>query len=57
MPVTGADRRPFFGVRVSSKNDKIYRAELTGTSDHEKFSRKDIELRDGKSSAVELRFN
>ena len=57
IPVTGADRRPFFGVRISSKNDKTYRAELTGTTDSNKFSRKDIKLRDGKSSAVELRFN
>ena len=60
IPMTGQDRRPFFGVRISSKNDKIYTAKLVGlneTEDTSNFSKKEIKLKDGKSSAVELYFN
>ena len=59
IPVTGSDRRPFFGVRISNKNDSIYTAELVGLNgeDSSKFTKTEIKLKDGKSSAVELYFN
>jgi len=58
IPVTGEDRRPFFGVRLSSKENKKYEISLVSTTDdNSKFSRKDIDLKDGKSSIVELYFN
>ena len=57
--MTRADRRPFFGVRISNKKDNNYTAELIGLNgeDENLFSRRDIDLKDGKSSAVELHFN
>lgn len=59
IPMTRADRRPFFGVRISNKKDNNYTAELIGLNgeDENLFSRRDIDLKDGKSSAVELHFN
>ena len=58
IPMTGKDRRPYFAVRISNKNDEIYTAELIGMNgeDESKFSKKEIELKDGKSSAAELYF-
>lgn len=58
IPVTGQDRRSYFAVRISNKNDEIYTAELIGMNgeDESKFSKKEIELKDGKSSATELYF-
>ena len=59
IPMTSQDKRPYFGVRISNKNDEIYTAELVGMNgeDESKFTKKEIRLRDGKSSAVELYFN
>ena len=58
IPVTGKDLRPYFGIRISNKKNEIYTAELVGLNgeDESKFSKKYIELKDGKSSAVELYF-
>lgn len=59
IPMTGPNRKPFFGVRISNKNDEIYTAELIGMNgeDESTFTKKEIKLTDGKSSAVELYFN
>lgn len=59
IPMTFKDRRPFFAVRISNKLNNSYTAELIGLNgeDRNRFSRRDIDLKDGKSSAVELRFN
>jgi hypothetical protein len=59
IPVTGTDLRPYFGVRISNKKDKIYTAELVGLNgeDESNFTKTNIELKDGKSSAVELYFS
>jgi hypothetical protein len=58
IPVTGKDLRPYFGVRISNKKDEIYTAELIGLNgeDESNFTKTNIELKDGKSSAVELYF-
>lgn len=59
IPMTGPDRKPFFGVRISNKNNENYTAELVGLTgeDESRFTKKEIKLKDGKSSAVELYFN
>lgn len=59
IPVTGNDRRPFFGVRISNKEDKKYNVELIGLNGENKmkFSKNEMILKDGKSSISELYFN
>lgn len=59
IPVTGTDRRPFFGIRISNKEDKLYNVELLGLNGENKmkFSKNEVLLKDGKSSVTELYFN
>lgn len=59
IPVSGNDRRPFFGVRISNKEDKKYNVELVGLNGENKmkFSKNEMILKDGKSSIIELYFN
>ena len=58
IPINGEDLRPFFAVRISNKQDSNYTAELLGLNgeDSSKFSKKDINLKDGKSSVTQLFF-
>ena len=59
IPINGEDLRPFFAVRISNKQDSNYTAELLGLNgeDSSKFSKKDINVKDGKSSITQLYFN
>ena len=59
IPVTGTDRKPFFGIRISNKEDKLYNVELLGLNGENKmkFSKNEVLLKDGKSSVTELYFN
>lgn len=55
----GDDLRPFFGVKISDKNNTNYTIELIEISgaDETKFSKKEAKTDDGRSIAVELYFN
>lgn len=59
IPINGEDLRPFFAVRISNKQDSKYTAELLGLNgeDSSKFSKQDINLKDGKSSVTQLYFS